>query len=407
MGGQNEAARVEYHLDEITCGDFASDHVSQPRRVTSHSSSTLAPVRQQQHHAQDAAIEVIAGAPMNSAYDSLVKLVQGHFTDGLTLVIGSGLSAAEGIPGMDALAAHLINCESAVPKTDSTLWSQIKKGIEDGEGLEAALISHSPTETLEAWIMERTIELIMPKEREVVSAVIRGERVLRLTAFLDKVLKPVSGLPILTTNYDRLIEIACEMAGLHVNTLAIGYYAGAFDHIRSFMESCRGITRRGKTMVLDYFPQAVVLKPHGSFDWYKVGNNARRCSLDLDSERLIITPGLNKYQAGYSAPFDKHRELANDYIRQSSRLLIVGYGFNDDHLQTHLVKRIQDGTPTLILNQSMNDKVRNLANESPQCVCLSKRSKSAGYIMTTKGHAEEHNGSDLWDLGIVTKELLA
>ena len=399
--------RLKHHLDEITCGNFASNRASQPTRVTSHSSSTLAPARQQQHHGQDAAIEVIAGAPMNSAYDSLVKFVQGHFTDGLTLVIGSGLSAAEGIPGMDALATHLINCESAVLKTDSTLWSQIKKDIEDGEGLEAALISHSPTETLEAWIMERTIELIMPKEREVVSAVLRGERVLRLTTFLDKVLKPVSGLPILTTNYDRLIEIACEMAGLHVNTLAIGYYAGTFDHIRSFMASCRGITRRGKTMVLDHFPQAVVLKPHGSFDWYKVGNNARRCSLDLGGERLIITPGLNKYQAGYSAPFDKHRELANDYIGQASHLLIVGYGFNDDHLQTHLVKKIQDGTPTLILNQSMNDKVRNLANESPHCVCLSKRSKSAGCIMTTKGHDEEHNGFDLWDLGIVTKELLA
>jgi hypothetical protein len=39
-------------------------------------------------------------------YDALVRFAQDHFTDGLVLVIGSGLSAAEGIPGMTALAAQ-------------------------------------------------------------------------------------------------------------------------------------------------------------------------------------------------------------------------------------------------------------------------------------------------------------
>ena len=42
-------------------------------------------------------------------YDALVTFAQEHFTDGLALVIGSGLSAAEGIPGMSALATHLSN----------------------------------------------------------------------------------------------------------------------------------------------------------------------------------------------------------------------------------------------------------------------------------------------------------
>ncbi|MCH6590636.1 MAG: SIR2 family protein [Proteobacteria bacterium] len=228
-----------------------------------------------------------------------------------------------------------------------------------------------------------------------------------MTTFLAKILKPATGLPILTPNYDRLIEVACEMAGFHVDTTAIGHYAGAFDHTRSFMGSCRGITRRAKITVLDHFPRAIVLKPHGSFDWYKVGNDARRCSMDLDAERLIITPGLNKYRAGYSAPFDKHRELANDYIKQATRFLVVGYGFNDDHLQTHLVRQIQDGTPTLILNRSLNAKVKNLADGSPRCVCLAKRLASTGIVMKTSGCEVEHDGPDLWDLSVLTKELLA
>ncbi len=342
----------------------------------------------------------------NTDYDELVKFVQGHFTDGLALVIGSGLSSAEGMPGMPELAAHLSGRAGTLVADDAALWSLIKVTIDANEGLEAALLKHAPTDSLEVWIAQGTSELLMPKEREIISAVLRGESTLRLTTFLDKILKPTTGLPILTPNYDRLIEVACEMAGFHVDTTAVGHYAGAFDHTRSCMASCRGITTRAKTTVLDHFPRAIVLKPHGSFDWYKFGNDARRCSLDLDAERLIITPGLNKYRAGYNAPFDKHRDLANDYIKLAGRLLVVGYGFNDDHLQTHLVRRIQDGTPTLILNQSASSKVEKLAEESPSCVCLSKPTAGAGVVMVTKGHRFEHQGHDLWDLGVLAKELL-
>ena len=339
-------------------------------------------------------------------YDELVTFAQDHFTDGLALVIGSGLSAAEGIPGMPTLAKCLNESSGLLTGTDATLWCRIKAELDAGGGLEAALLAHPPSDPLEVWIAQRTCELLMPKERDVMSAVLRGDRSLRLTTFLAKVLKPTNGLPILTPNYDRLIEVACEMAGYHVDTTAVGHYAGMFDRARSSMGSCRGIKTRARTTVLDHFPRAIVLKPHGSFDWYQSGGDARRCSLDLDAERLMITPGINKYRAGYNWPFDKHRDLANDYIEQAGRLLVVGYGFNDDHLETHLVKRIHNGTPTMVLNQSASSKVKQLAEESPRCVCLSKPTTGAGVAMVTQGHQFEHQGQDLWDLGVLAKELL-
>ena len=150
-----------------------------------------------------------------------------------------------------------------------------------------------------------------------------------------------------------------------------------------------------------------MLKPHGSFDWYRNGTSALRSSVELDAERLIITPGLNKYKVGYSAPFDKHRELANNYINQSTRLLVVGYGFNDDHLQTHLEARIRAGTPTLILTRTASDRVQKLTKESPNCVCLAKPNGPSGMAVVTNGTRFEHPGRDLWDLGILAKELLA
>ena len=133
----------------------------------------------------------------------------------------------------------------------------------------------------------------------------------------------------------------------------------------------------------------------------------RRCSLDLDEDRLIITPGLNKYRAGYDAPFDKHRELANDHIKKAARLLTVGYGFNDDHLQTHLEQRIKDGAPTLILALAASDKAKALARTAPRCVCVSKAPAWDGIAVLTKDVQYEHQGHNLWDLDILAKELLS
>lgn len=339
-------------------------------------------------------------------YASLVKFVQGHFTDGLVLVIGSGLSAAEGLPGMPALAAHLTNNAHTLTSSDSALWTEIQAVLDAKEGLEAALLKHAPTQSLEEWVVKHTCDLLLPKEREVMAAVLAGAHTLRLTTFLSRILKPSNGLPILTPNYDRLIELACEMAGLHVDTTAVGHYAGAFDHERSCMGSCKGIATRAKRTMLDHFPRAIVLKPHGSLDWYRVGGTPRRCSLDLDGERLIITPGLNKYKAGYNAPFDKHRDLANDHIKRAARLLVVGYGFNDDHLQTHLVRVIKDGTPTLILTRTANVSVTSLTQEAPACVCISKATAWDGIAVATKNTQFEHRGQNLWDLGVISKELL-
>lgn len=307
---------------------------------------------------------------------------------------------------MPQLAKHLDDQSRALTGADSTLWSQIRIVLAT-EGLESALHKYPPTESLQVWIAKEAAGLLLPYEREVLSAVFRGEKILRLTTFLSKILKPANGLPILTTNYDRLVEFACEMAGLHVDTTAIGLYAGTFDHVRSAMGACRGIVPRGKIPMLDHFPRAVVLKPHGSFDWYKTSNSARRCCLDLEAERLLITPGLNKYRAGYDSPFDKHRELANEHIQRARQLLIVGYGFNDDHLQTHLVKRIRDGAPTLILTWSPSAYVEGLAKDSPRCICLSKPTTGTGVAVVTSGCEFEQHGPDLWDLGIMAKELLS
>jgi hypothetical protein len=338
-------------------------------------------------------------------YSDLVTFIQGHFTDGLVLVVGSGLSIAEGIPGMPQLAEHLVMASASLAAPELEEWQVIESEVKI-IGLEAALLKNPPSVALEKWITNETCKLIIPFERNVIELVLDGKHDLRLTKFLNHVLKPKAGLPILTTNYDRLVEIGCEMAGLHVDTTAVGIYAGHFDHTQSCMASCRGVATRSRITVLEHFPRAVVLKPHGSFDWFDGQNGPRRCSIDIDCERLIITPGLNKYRAGYDTPFDKHREIANDHINKAAKLLIVGYGFNDDHLQTHLVRRIKEHLPTLILNLAIGDVVEQLVDQSSKCIALSKLDDGSGVIVHHKDGQFLRKGPDLWDLGILVEEIL-
>lgn len=49
---------------------------------------------------------------------------------------------------------------------------------------------------------------------------------------------------------------------------------------------------------------------------------------------------------GYESPFDHHRSRANQEIDRAGRFLVLGYGFNDDHLETHLSPSIKGGKPT-------------------------------------------------------------
>lgn len=339
-------------------------------------------------------------------FDDVVKFVQQRFTDGLTLVVGSGLSCAEGMPDMKALADHLAQAATELSDGDAKVWGKISASL--AEGLESALqaAGEQLPSSLQSWICKRTRELLLPAERAILSEVVQGTKTLRLTRLLSKVLKPTDGIPIVTPNYDRLIEVACERAGFHVDTMAIGLYAGDFDPQRSCMASCRGIKSHGKAQYLDHFPRAIVLKPHGSLDWYEQSGGALRCSVDLAVEPLMITPGANKYKDGYNIPFDKHREFANNYIDRAPQLLIVGYGFNDDHLQTHLHKRVMDGVPTLIVTRTASSAARTLIAQAPNCLCLMKPAHSSGITVLTRDGDVSQPGPDLWDLGVLVQEVL-
>jgi hypothetical protein len=302
----------------------------------------------------------------------LKLLLQSHFTDGLVTIIGSGLSCAEGLPGMSELANHLqATIEDGLSITDVAHWTKLWPLIV-ANGLEAALLALAPTPTLEAAIVARTGDLIASREREIVGQVFARTKTLRFTRLLPHLLKPTAGgLPVVTTNYDRLIEIAAEEAGLGADTMFVGDFAGVLNERESRLSFCRDVRlRANKQVTYRYRPRVNVFKPHGSLDWYQRDGNPVRYSGDLALPRLIITPGLNKFRNGYESPFDKHRDRANSAIDHAACFLIIGYGFNDDHLETHLRSCIRRGIKTLMLTHTLSPNAMKLACECANVVAI-------------------------------------
>lgn len=339
----------------------------------------------------------------------LKLLLQSHLGDGLVTIVGSGLSCAEGMPGMPDLARHLqATIGDGLAPDDAAQWATLGP-IMAAEGLEAALLAHPPTPTLEAAIVARTAELMASREREIVAEVFAGKRTLRFTKLLAHLLKPQNGLPVVTTNYDRLIEIAAEEAGLGADTMFVGGFAGALNEQESRLSFCREVRlRANKQVIYRYRPRVNIFKPHGSLDWYHRDAKPVRYAGDLALPRMIITPGLNKFRNGYESPFDKHRDRANAAIDQAARFLIVGYGFNDDHLETHLTPKIRSGIKTLLLTRTLSPNAAILARECANVIAIQRAvlGGKEGSSLIVKTAEIQLADLTLWELNTFISEVL-
>lgn len=339
--------------------------------------------------------------------DTIKKIIQDFFQEGTVTIVGSGLSLAEGIPGMWDLAGEL---QSKIPgmlsdAADRKIWNQINDDLSKGTGLEEALHNTKPSVYVEECIRKVTAIYIGNADKAVFEQVVRNGKLLRFSEYLQRFNIRNQGMAVITTNYDRLIEYACEANDIVVDTLFTGKYLARFKPEQSKYSSCVGVQKRNsKGYVLQYAPKVTVLKPHGCLSWHLLNDvpySLMNCSVE---DSLIITPGLNKYKEGYSVPFDTHRARANGEIDRAQRYIIIGYGFGDDHLETHLMQQLHGGKPALILTHSLSAKAEKLVNECKNITAVCHVNSIDTKIVTSNGE-NVLSGVNLWDLHEMIKEV--
>jgi len=344
----------------------------------------------------------------NEELDNLKLKVQRHLGSGLVTVIGSGLSAAQGISGMGALADHLV---ASVPKQLAkplvSGWEAIMRELKAGQGLEAALLRHPPQRDLEDIIVKETAALVRRDEAKVIRDVVSNGTILPLTRLLRHFPKTPPVIDIITPNYDRLVEVAAEDAGLGVDTMFLGTILGRYDAAASGMSFVKSLRQTKKTVRKITAPRVVLRKPHGSLDWCMRNGKPTRAAAEHIDTPLIITPGLNKYLHGYNVPFDKHREKANSRIDTCSRLLIIGYGFNDDHLETHLSPAVRSGRATLIIARTLSPKALQIIDASPDVTAFEygKNDVQEGTVIWRGKNKTFLAGIHLWDIDSMVTEI--
>ncbi|TCU64443.1 SIR2-like protein [Tissierella praeacuta] len=340
--------------------------------------------------------------------DHFLKQVQSFFAPNTVLIIGSGLSCSEGISGMRGLAEELIEkVPISILEESKDQWKKIANDlidenskIKDNANLEATLLKFKPNEDIENAIRNITGNLIKNQENYIIQKVIKGESKLKFSSFINRFYIPESGLVIITTNYDRLIEVACEIKSIPVDNLFYGKNISILDKDKSKMSFCQKVVRSGNKAKLSYIKKVLIYKPHGCLSWYLYNGIPISSTFDLDLERLIVTPGANKYRSGYNTPFDVHRASANSAIENASRFIIIGYGFNDDHLETYLKKRIKDGTPTLILTRSLSENTKNIIDGKENVISIShyKENSNSGSEIIFNNKLYRFQDINWWDI---------
>lgn len=342
--------------------------------------------------------------------NELKRKLQDHLTDGLVVIVGSGVSAQLGIATMPQMADHILrNPPVGMKKEIEKQWEIVAESLRGGSDLETAMSSIDLDASLEDHVIRLTAELLEPQERAIVQSAISGATKLPLGELFRHLMATASSLPVITPNYDRLVELAADIAGIGVDSMFVGQVVSRFDPVNSREGLGYAAHTRTKTEIKRSYRKHIrVLKPHGSMDWFNYNGSPVRCGVPLELPRLMIAPGKLKYVRGYDQPFDAHRNAANDAIDRAARFLILGFGFNDQQLETHLRPQIKSGRPCLIMTKALSANASAVIQSASSVLALSQGmvGGNPGTIVTSTSGESFFSGLSLWDLQSFLNEVL-
>jgi hypothetical protein len=279
------------------------------------------------------------------------KQAQDYYGKETLIVLGSGASAAHGLSGMGALAAYLIKHTDilGLPPTDVASWDQFCQLLTSGVDLETALHQVSVSQELTVSVIKGTWSLINSEDVQTFRNCLQDRTIFPLGKLITHMFRSsLSKINIVTTNYDRLAEYACEQEGLHHYT---GFTHGFFRQLAPPDEITTG-------------RKVNIWKVHGSIDWFKSPLEDIVALSNIDGipdnyEPQIVTPGTQKYHRTHLEPYRSIINNADSAIKAASSYLCIGYGFNDEHIQPNLIaKCVRQNAPITIITYALSEATK-------------------------------------------------
>lgn len=325
---------------------------------------------------------------MNNELDKIAKQAQKYLENVPVIVIGSGASVAHGLPTMWELSEYL---KEKIYVNSNAQWEIFVKLLNDGTDLESALQKVTLDDEITNQIIIKTWELINPKDVEVFFNSISNPNYFSLSRLIDKLfMSTLNELNIVTTNYDRLVEYACEKSKLyHYTGFTTGFYR------TKVLKDTLNIKRKVN-----------ILKVHGSLDWFRDENNQLFGLSNIETIPNgflpeIVTPGIDKYRKTHTEPYRTIIQEADNALESSDSYMCIGYGFNDGHIQEKLVNKcIQNNSKLLIITRTLTESTKKFIIEK---VCKNYLAFECNDKVNTKIYSSEVgeiivSNEDYWSL---------
>lgn len=327
-----------------------------------------------------------------------------------TLLIGSGFSCGYNLPGMSELGSHLIATiprylkNENIRKTWESSLEKIRENLENGLNT-ISLGSDGRNEIIDG-LRKETARLILERTKEAEDIIYSQatHHKLPLPRLLRKLFdgapQNAESISVITTNYDTLVELFCDIASLPIDTGFSGYRYRKPRKENLFLTQYKlGYVIDGRRKITTHQPSLTVriYKPHGSITWNKTENGPIEVTNDLSCiDKAIVIPGPSKYEdALTNTLFDSIRTEMNAVLSKTSSLLCLGFGFNDVHLQGVIKNRLSSGMPTLILTRSLTPNIESLIIDHQHIIAISKKDEgSECYFNGEKYYSDK----PLWEL---------
>lgn len=297
------------------------------------------------------------------------KKVQEYTSNVPIIVLGSGSSAAFGLPTMGALSNELNKKLVGYSNIeDKKCVSLFNKAILTKD-LENTLLDMQLTPNVQEDVIRIVWETINYKDLEILHKLQEKSIPFPLADLFSYLIQTTKKkLTVVTTNYDRLAEYAGGIIDAYCNT---GF---TNNYISSFI----GQLSEQKYVRLDEYKGLVnIWKVHGSLDWFEdeVSSGVRcyPCSSLIPSHTLpcIVTPGLSKYRKTHLDPFRTILSNIDNEFKQAQSFLCIGYGFNDEHVHPLLIKKAQnDKTPITLITKAITASSKSAIMKCPKYILI-------------------------------------
>ncbi|NLY02138.1 MAG: hypothetical protein GXY83_39140 [Rhodopirellula sp.] len=354
--------------------------------------------------------------------DAAVDALRSFFRNKPFLFFGTGMSCALDIRfGMfalkDALIAGIQRC--ALTAAQKIEWDAVVSALNNGTDLENALNSVNDQDLLKI-LTGLTGDFIAGFDKDYAYRIAAGESQWPATGIVKRLVDTLPEgdriLHALTPNYDMLFEYACDVVG-------VSYTNGLFGGVER-RKDWKAVDRamlepeqicQGRKMRTVYKPRKHVrlYKVHGSLNYFfhrnaVIENDAWMWNPPDYAERVMITPGLSKYQT-----LQRYRQellqSADAAIDRATHFLFLGYGFNDGHLEEYIKRKlITQASHGLVITRDSNERIESLLAQSDNLWLVCKMENEDGTRIYNKQYPDWLTlpGRSLWDICEFTKQIL-